>query len=60
MQKIAVSCSMCPISDPDFVDDGGTKANYDDLASIKKNSPLDLYFILIRYCLIIKKYRYSS
>lgn len=50
---------MCPISDPDFVDDGGTKTNYDDLASIKKNSLLDLYSILIRYCLIIKKYRYS-
>ena len=43
--------SMCPISDPEFADDGGTNADYDDLASIKKNSPLDLYSILIRYCL---------
>ena len=40
---------MCPISDPEFADDGGTNADYDDLASIKKNSPPDLYSILIRY-----------
>lgn len=41
---------MCPMSDPGFVDDGGSKADYDDLTSIlKNNSPLNLYSILIRY-----------
>lgn len=38
------------MSDPGFVDDGGSKADYDDLTSIlKNNSPLNLYSILIRY-----------